>query len=144
MILELQANRIVLDELLTGYSMFLFTGGPVPRGRWPLVAITSYLEHPFAAERISTRNLRRYRDLAEEIVALGDGATTAGPRTLRHRRDIVAPFIAACSEIRALGNALEPVVTSVLQELQASSLQNPLSCPPADPGRVPHDLGGEG
>ena len=82
MMLDLLANGAILDELLNCYKMFHFTGGDVPRARWRLVAIASYLEDPFASDRIGTSEAERYRDLAEEITALGQTVAAGRPRTV--------------------------------------------------------------
>lgn len=119
MILDLQSNRVILDELLNCYGAFLFTGGTVPRERWNLVAITSYLQHPFAADCISTAEAERYQHLAETIMDLGQ-AIAAGvrPRTLRCRYDIAAMFNRESSEIQTLGRTLESAVTRLVGELK--------------------------
>jgi hypothetical protein len=115
MILELQANQATLDELVNWYGVFVFTGGDVPKGRWCLVAIISYLERPFATDHVSTGEVERYRHLVEAIMELGQ-AVAAGPRTLRCRHDIAHTFSRASSEIRTLGSTLESALTKVLKE----------------------------
>ena len=117
---ELQRNRNILDELVDCYKMFRFTGGNVPRGPWGLVAITSYVEHPFAADRIGTCEAEHYRVLAGEIMALGQTVATGKPRTLRQRWDVAATFAQAAGEVRGLGGNLEAGLTDVLNELAAS------------------------
>jgi len=119
MVWGLQANRIVLDRLLKCYGVFRFTGGVVPDEPWDLVAITSYLQCPFAAERISTAAIERYRHLAETIVDLGQ-AITAGerPRSLRCRHDIAHKFGRGSSEIRELGSKLESAITKLVEEME--------------------------
>jgi len=115
MLLELQANRIILDELVRCYAMFLFTGGVVPGEHWGLVAMTSYLQHPFAAGRISTAEAEHYQRLAEAIMDLGQAITAgARPRTLHCRRDISDVFGRESSEIHALTSTLESAVTNAL------------------------------
>ena len=121
MILELQNNQITLTGLLSRYGVFLFTGGEVPRGRWDLVAMTAYLERPFAADRISTAEAERYRHLAEAIMDLGQTSAT-GARTLRCRHDIGDMFGRDSSEIRALGSSLESAMTTLVEELRPSPL----------------------
>ena len=116
MILELQNNRITLTGLLSRYGVFLFTGGDVPRGRWDLAAISTYLERPFAGDRISTAEAERYRHLAGAIEDLGQ-ASAAGARTLRCRHDIGDMFGRESSEIRALGSTLESAMTKLVTEL---------------------------
>ncbi len=120
-LLELQANRIILHELANRYKMFRFTGGAVPRERWRLVALTSYLEYPFAADRLSSDEAQRYRYLAEAIMALGQTVGAGRPRTLRARWGVAKTFAAASVEIHALGVTLEAGLTTLLQELDDSS-----------------------
>jgi hypothetical protein len=121
MILELQTNRIILDGLLDCYATFRFTGGVVPRESWGLVAMTSYLERPFAARRISTAEAARYRLLAEAIMDLGHTITAgARPRTLRSRYDIADAFGRDSAEVRALGSTLESAMTKLVAELKPS------------------------
>jgi len=127
--LELLANGVILEDLVDCYKMFRFTGGAVPRGRWRLVGLASYLESPFAADLICTNEAQRYLDLAEEIMALGQSVATGRPRTLRARRDITNEFGAASAEIRLLGRALETGLAPLLQEL-------------SEPGRM-HAFDGE-
>jgi hypothetical protein len=115
MLLELQANRTVLDGLANWYGVFVFTGGVVPTAQWDLAAMTSYLEHPLAADRLATVEIERYRDAAEAISELGRAG--AGPRTLRCRHDIGDKFGQASSEIRALGDTLEAAVTKLVPGL---------------------------
>jgi len=71
MVLDLQANRIILDELVNCYGVFLFTGGVVAEEHWGLLAMTSYLHAPFAADRISAAKAERYQQLAATIVDQG-------------------------------------------------------------------------
>ena len=114
-ILELQANRIILDELSNCYGMFLFTGGDVPRTRWGLVALAS-IDYPFAADRIASGDVERYRHLAEAIMALGEAVAVGRPRTMRSRKEIADRFGAASSEIRRLESTLEAAMTKGSQE----------------------------
>jgi hypothetical protein len=115
MILELQANQATLDELVHWHGVFAFTGGDIPKGRWCLVAVTSYLERPFATDCISTGEVERYGHLAEAIMELGQGIET-GPRTLRCRHRIADTFRQASSEIRTLGTTLESAFIRLLKE----------------------------
>ena len=115
MILELQANQAALKGLLDWYGVFAFTGGDVPRGRYSLVGITSYLERPFATSRISTAEVERYGHLVEAVVELGQGPA-AGPRTLRCRHDLADAFGRVASEIQTLGSTLESALTKALKE----------------------------
>jgi len=119
MLRELQTNRIILDGLVNCYGVFRFTGGVVPREPWGLVAMTSYLQCPLAADRISTAAIERYRHLAEMIVDLGR-AITAGerPRSLRCRHDIAHKFARGSSEIRELGRKLESAITKLVEEME--------------------------
>jgi hypothetical protein len=116
MIRELEANRVILDELSDCYGMFLFTGGDVPKRPWGLVAIMSYLHRPFVADRIRTVEVQRYWDLAQAIMALGESVAVGRPRTLRARKSIADAFGSACSEVQILGNALEAAMTIVSLE----------------------------
>jgi hypothetical protein len=119
--LELQANRILLDGLLDCYGTFRFTGGVVPREAWGLVAMTSYLECPFAADRISIAAAERYRHLAGAIMDLGHTITAgARPRTLHCRFDIADAFDRDSTEIRALGSTLESAITKIVEEPEPS------------------------
>ena len=115
MIRELQTNRIILDGLVNGYGVFLFTGGVVPREPWGLVAMTSYLQRPFAVDRISTAALRRYRQVAEDIMQLGQAVTAgARPRSRRCRHAIAECFGRESAEIRALGTTLESAMAELV------------------------------
>jgi hypothetical protein len=117
MIQELRANRSILDELLEFYGTFLFTGGVVSTEPWSLVAVASYLQDPFAADRISTAATERYRHLAETIMNLGQEiAAGARPRTLRCRYDIARRFGRHSSEIRTLESTLESAMTALAEE----------------------------
>ena len=121
MVRGLQANRIILDELLNCYGVFRFTGGVVPSEPWDLVAITSYLQCPFAADGISTAAIERYRHLAETIVDLGQAiAVGERPRSLRCRHDIAHKFGRGSSEIRELGSKLESAMTKLVEEMEPS------------------------
>ena len=116
---ELQANRTILGELQEYYSVFLFTGGVVSMEPWSLVAMTSYLHAPFAANRIPTAATERYRHLAETIMNLGqEVAVGARPRTMRCRYDIARRFDQDSSEIRALSGTLESTMTKLVEELE--------------------------
>jgi hypothetical protein len=123
MIRKLQTNRIMLNRLEKCYGVFRFTGGVVPEEPWGLVAVTSYLQCPFAADRISTASTERYRRLAETIMDLGQ-AITAGerPRTLRSRHDIADRFGRYSSEIRDAANTLESATTKLAEEIKPSPL----------------------
>lgn len=115
MVLELQANQATLKRMLDWYGVFAFTGGEVPRGRYALLGITSYLEQPSAAKRISTGDVERYEHLVEAVVELGQGAA-AGPRALRCRHDMADAFGRLASEIKILGSTLESAFARVLNE----------------------------
>ena len=119
-LLELRANRTILDELVTSYNVFRFIGGEVRSGPWHLVAIASYVEHPFAADRISTSDAERYCELAEKMMALGQTLATARPRTLRQRWAAAKTFAEAALEIGGLGQDLESGLTNLRKELAAS------------------------
>jgi hypothetical protein len=121
MIRELRANQAILDGLVNAYGVFLFTGGVVAREQWSLVAISSYLDRPFAAGRISTAAAAHYRELAEAIMELGQAiAAGARPRTLRCRHDFADRFDRASSEIRALGSTLESAMMKLVEEMKPS------------------------
>lgn len=115
MILELQTNQATLKELLDWFGVFAFTGGDVPRGRYSLVGITSYLHRPFATNRVSTGEVERYGHLVGAIVELGQ-AVAAGPRTLPRRHDMADAFGRVASEIQTLGSTLESALAKVLKE----------------------------
>jgi hypothetical protein len=117
MIQELQSNHIALDRLRDWYGVFVFTGGDVPRGRCDLLAIASYLERPFAADRISTGEVERYRHLVEATMEPRQDVA-AGPRTLRCRKDLGDAFDRASADIQTLETALEPVLAKLLKELE--------------------------
>ena len=103
MILELQANRMILDGLVKCYGVFRFTGGVVPREQWALVAMASYRQCPFAADCIGAAEVQHYQQLAEAIMNLGqEVASEARPRTLRCRHDIADTFGRESSGIQAL------------------------------------------
>jgi hypothetical protein len=119
MLAELQANRTVLDGLAKWYGVFVFTGGHVPTVEWNLVAMTSYLEHPLAADCLSTSGMQRYWHLAQVISKLGQAG--AGPRTLRCRHDLGGEFSRASSEIRVLADTLESAVAKAMEGLRPSS-----------------------
>lgn len=123
MILELKTNRIILDRLVNHYGVFRFTGGVVPRDPWGLVAMTSYLQSPFATDRISVAATERYRHLAETIMDQGQAITAgARPRTLRCRYEIADRFGRDSSEIRDLGSTLESAMAKLIEELKPSLL----------------------
>jgi hypothetical protein len=119
MIRELQTNEATLDELANSYGVFVFTGGDVPRGRCGLGATTSYLEHPFATDRIATADVDRYRQSVQTLMELGQDIARR-PKTLRCRHDMGVVFGRVSSEIRALGTALESALTKLLGKLNAS------------------------
>jgi hypothetical protein len=106
MILELQAHQAVLNGLSNWYSVFAFTGGMVPSGRCELVAINAYLECPFAADCISTEEVKHYRRLIKSIMIPREGVDTR-PRTRRDRRQIADSFGRAAAEIRSMGSRFE-------------------------------------
>jgi hypothetical protein len=115
MIRELQTNRIILDGLANCYGVFLFTGGVVPREPWGLVAMTSYLQRPFAVDRISTAAVERYRQVAEDIMQLGQAVTAgARPRSRRCRHDIAERFGRESAEMLALGTTLESAMAELV------------------------------
>ena len=117
---ELQTNEALLHELVLCYRVFRFTGGEVPREPWRLGAITSYVEHPFAADRVCTSEAVRYCYLAEKIMALGHTVATGRPRTLRQRWALAKTFAEADVEIDTIRGELETVFTGVFDELAAS------------------------
>jgi hypothetical protein len=121
MIRELRTNQMTLNQLVDWYGVFLFTGGDVPRKQCDLVAITSYLERPFATDRISTGEVKRYGQLVETLMELGRALVPPGPKTLRCRKDMADGFDRVFSEIRTLGGMLESTLTTRLQEPEPSS-----------------------
>lgn len=112
MVRELQANQAAFKELLISYRTFVFTGGGVPTGRCDLATINSYLDRPFASDRISTEEVKRYQRLAGTIMKLGEGIPS-GPKTLRCRTSIGDEFIRAFSEIQTLASELQSALTSL-------------------------------
>ena len=121
MIRELQTNRIILDRLVNCYGVFRFTGGVVPRERWGLVAMTSYLQSPFAADRISTAAMERYRNLAEAIMDLGQSITVGErPRTLRCRCESSDRFGRDSSELLDLESTLESAMKKLVDDMKPS------------------------
>jgi len=113
MVLELQSNQAVLDGLTNWYEVFVFTGGRVPTAHWDLAAMTSYLEHPSAADCPWTSGIEHYRRLAQAISNLGQ--TGAGPRTLRCRHDLGDRFGQAASEIRLVTDLLASSMTKAME-----------------------------
>lgn len=92
MILELQANHAALNELLNWYRVFRFTGGDIPHARCGVAATTSYLERPFATDRISTGEVRRYGHLVQTLMEPGRAVVPPRPKTLRCRHDMANAF----------------------------------------------------
>ena len=121
MILELQTNQATLNELRNWYGVFLFTGGDVPQRQCDLVAMTSYLERPFATDRISTGEVKHYGHLVETLMELGQGIAEPRPKTLRCRHDMADAFSRASSEIQTLGGTLESALTQLSKEQEQSS-----------------------
>lgn len=117
MMLELQANQVALKRLRGWYGVFVFTGGGVPNGQCDLLAIASYLEHPFAADRISFGEVERYRNLVEATMEPRQDVA-AGPRTLRCRKELGDAFDRASSEIQTLETALESALTALLNDTE--------------------------
>ena len=111
---ELQTNRSTLNELFDCYRMFLFTGGTIPLRRWDLAAIASYIERPWATDRIMLDDVVRYRHLAEAIMEVGKEVSASGPKSVRKRHGFTDTFRGLFSEIRALANALESSATNAL------------------------------
>ena len=98
----LQTNMSTLKELFDCYRMFLFTGGTVPRTRWELAAITSYIERPFAADRITPGDVMLYRHLAEAIMGVGEEVAATGPKSVRRRHGLTDTFRELFLDIRDL------------------------------------------
>ena len=92
MVQALRVNQGVVDELSNGYTMFRFTGGSVAPQRWALTALGAYLRQPFAVDRIVTAEAKRYRQLAVEIMTLGQTIAESGPKALRRRFDLADRF----------------------------------------------------
>jgi hypothetical protein len=116
MVLELQINRTALYGLTNWFAVFVFTGGRVPAAQWKMVATTSYLRHPAAADGLSISELERYRRLVQTIDDLGHTAT-GGPRTLKSRHNLGDRFGLAASELRLVADTLELSMTKVMEEL---------------------------
>lgn len=117
MIRELRANQVALMGLRDQYGTFVFTGGDVPSGRCGLPAIASYLERPFASDRIPVGELDRYRQLIEATIEPRQDVA-ARPRTLRCRKGLGDAFERASSEIQTSATALESVLANLLKELE--------------------------
>jgi hypothetical protein len=115
MVLELQANRTVLNGLADWFGVFAFTGGRVPTAQWSLAGATAYLLHPSAADGPSTAELERYRCLVRTISDLDQIA--AGPRTLKCRRMLGDRFDLAASDLRLVTNELELSMTKAIEAL---------------------------
>lgn len=113
MVVELQSNRAVLDGLTNWYEVFVFTGGRVPTAHWNLIAMTSYLDHPSAADCPWNSGIEHYRHLALTIGNLGQ--TGVGPRTLRCRHDMGDEFGQAASEIRLVSDSLVSSMTKAME-----------------------------
>jgi len=120
MILELQTNQAVLDNLANWYGVFLFTGGDVPRGHCDVAALASYLERPFATNRISTEEVKHYGCLIETLMAIEEKTAAPRPGSRRCRHDIADLFSRVSSEIRALGSTLESALTQLSKEQEQS------------------------
>ncbi len=118
MVLELQGNRARLFGLTNWFGVFVFTGGRVPAAPWNLVATSSYLRHPAAAEGLSISKLERYRRLVQTIDDLGHTAM-GGPRTLKCRHNLGDQFGLAASELRLVADGLESSITKVMEELKS-------------------------
>jgi len=116
----LQTNMRTLKELFDCYRMFLFTGGTVPTTRWELAAITSYIERPFAADRITPGDVMLYRQLAEAIMGVGEEVAATGPKSVRRRHGLTDTFRELFLDIRALGRDLDASVTNALAAPPAS------------------------
>jgi hypothetical protein len=83
--------------------------------------MTSYLQNPFAADRISTVAVGRYQHLAEAIRDLGRTVTEgARPRTRNSRHEIADLFDEESAEIQALGSTLESSLAELVEEPQSS------------------------
>ena len=113
MVLELQDNRTALSGLTDWYSVFVFTGGRVPKAEWNLAATTAYLRHPVAADSLSISELERYRRLVQTIGDLDE--TAAGPRTLKCRHSLGDCFGQAAAELRLVTEVLELSLTKAME-----------------------------
>lgn len=147
MMLELQANQAALKRLRGWYGVFVFTGGDVPSGRYGLLAMASYVERPFAADRISVGEVERYRHLVEATMQPRRDVT-AGPRTLRYRKGLGDVFDRASSEIRTLEIAMESVLAKLLKELEpplpAPEMEVTKAISQGDKSRAAEVVGGRG
>jgi hypothetical protein len=122
MILDLQANRVVLDGLSIRCTMFRFTGGTIPAQAWSISRMASYLTRSPSAGCIVTEDVERYLALIGTLVELQLGvATAAKPRTLRVRFAITDAFGRALSEILPLGSRLETAVKRSLEAEESLS-----------------------
>jgi hypothetical protein len=109
MIVELQANRVVLDRLSIRSSMFCFTGGTIPAQAWCIRCMTSYLTlQSRAAGLVGAEDAKHYLALIETLNELQLGVAAAAlPRTLRNRRDITDALDKMLREVLSLGSRLE-------------------------------------
>jgi hypothetical protein len=114
---EMQSNRSLLKGLRGPYGVFLFTGGAIPRMPCELAAITSYLDQPFAVERVLAVQMERYRNLAEMLIQQGQ-TPSPRPRTLPCRRGLTDAFNRVSSEMEVLESTLEREIGRALQEVE--------------------------
>lgn len=112
MLIDLEANRGLLEDLVAEYCMFRLTGGGVRTEPWSLDALTAYLGSPFTLDLIDSNDVRRYCEAAERIIALGESIAVGKPRSLRTRWDIGNDFDKTAAEFRSLGLAFEAVLAA--------------------------------
>lgn len=130
--LELLANQATFQRLRDWYGVFVFTGGDLPSGRCDLAAMAAYSKQPFAADRISSGEIVRYRRLVESALGPRPDIST-GPKTLRSRMDIGDAFDRASEEIQSVATSLELALAKLLTRPEASSPVSVLDAQPAPP-----------
>lgn len=119
---ELRINRAALKQVRDWYGVFAFTGGTLPCGPFQLKSTADYLQRPFAAQRVSTGNVARYRELVAAISPPAEHAQ-AGPRTVRCRRDLADAFARTSSQLETLGDQLESSLTGLLDEFDPAIIR---------------------
>jgi len=120
MLLDLHANQAVLKQMRDWYGVFAFTGGAIPSGQCITLSLASYLDHPFATNRISVAMIERYCQLVEKAVRPSPVETT-GPMALRFRKVHEDRFERAYREIQSLETCLASAITDLMTESTRSS-----------------------
>ena len=116
MVKGLRANQGIVDELAKGYTMFRFTGGTIASQRWELTALGRYLKQPCAVDRIAAADAQRYRQLAVDIMTLGQTIAESGPKALPRRFDLADRFDEMSADIHRLGARLDIALNGLLEE----------------------------